>query len=104
MHITGFQRLRLVSASARTGLGRGPLREASRDGPRLPYDVTVYGISIERPICYLRIALDRYLIYNKELFCSVLFYKNPNMLKFNQLMNTSNKQELLHRIFIVVDV
>ena len=69
-----FHRLRLVSASVRTGLGRGPRRGASRDGPRLPYDVTVYGISIERPICYLRIAWDRYLIYNKELFCSVLFY------------------------------
>ena len=66
----------LVSASVRTGLGRGPGRGASHDGPRLPYDVTVYGISIERHICYLRIAWDRYLIYNKELFCSVLFCSN----------------------------
>ena len=51
-----------VSASVRTGLGQGPGKGASRNGPRLPYDVTVYAISIERPICYLRIAWDRYLI------------------------------------------
>ena len=39
----------------------------------LTYDVTVYDICIERPICYLRIAWGRFLILNKELFCSVLY-------------------------------
>ena len=35
--------------------------------------ILCYDICIERLICYLRIAWDRFLIFNKELFSSVLF-------------------------------
>ena len=84
VHLSGFlpsDWLLWLYVLAWVGSHEGRLLATGLGTNLLTYDVIVYDICIERPICYLRIAWDRFLIFNKELFCSVLFCSAINWVK-----------------------